>query len=108
MVGGSLSQIIINAESCGLFQGFEVGNDKVNVSYLQFAYDTLIITDGDCRSSHILSTPNRLFRISFWFKIKLGKSHLLGIALTGLECAKMVNTLDVLKKIGHLITWAYH
>lgn len=32
----ALSQIIIRAESKGLFNGFQVGSDKVNVSHLQF------------------------------------------------------------------------
>lgn len=40
LVADSLTQIINYAESIGLVKGFHVGEDKVNVSHLQFADDT--------------------------------------------------------------------
>lgn len=43
----SLSQIINNAESKGLFKGSQVDSNNVNVSHLQFADDTLILLAGE-------------------------------------------------------------
>lgn len=42
MVADSLSQILKFAENNGLFKGFQVGSDKIKVSHLQFADETLL------------------------------------------------------------------
>lgn len=51
----SLSQIINNAESKGLFKGSQVGSDNVNISHLQFADDTLILLAGEEKNVMILN-----------------------------------------------------
>lgn len=53
LVVDALSQIIITVKLKGLFNGFQVGSDIVNVSHLQFAVDTLILMDWDHKYGHI-------------------------------------------------------
>lgn len=42
-----LVKFLKTAENNGLFKDFQVGSDKVNVSHLQFADDTLILIKGE-------------------------------------------------------------
>lgn len=65
----SLSQNIFKAESQNLFKGFQVGFEKVYVSHLQCADDTLILMDGDPRLDHILKLLIQCFELLSSLKV---------------------------------------
>lgn len=107
LVADSLSQIIIKAESNNLFKGFQVGSDKVIVSHLQYADDTLILMDGDPRFGHMLKL---LSSVSIWFPAlrSIGlKAIFLGISLPLAEVSFWLIPWDALSKIGPQNIWDY-
>lgn len=64
------------AENKGLLKGFQVGFDKVNVSHLQFANDTLIYLEGEENNVKVLKSLIKCFELSFDFTVNWAKSHL--------------------------------
>lgn len=50
LVADSLSQIITNVETAGIFRGFQVGSEKDKVLHLRFADDTLFLMKGEHRN----------------------------------------------------------
>lgn len=61
----SFSKIIVHAEPIGLFKGFQVEDDKVNVSHLQFADDKLLLMDGEQSNMSILKSLIHCFELVF-------------------------------------------
>lgn len=74
LVADSFSQIFGKAESNACFQ---VGAEKVNVSHLQFADDTLTFIDGDPKIGHILKSLIPCFELVSRLKVNWSKSHIL-------------------------------
>ncbi|XP_071727561.1 uncharacterized protein [Rutidosis leptorrhynchoides] len=58
------------AINCGLFKGVEIGSDKIIVSHLQYADDTIFI--GECSRSNIDSLQILLKCFELAFRLKLG------------------------------------
>lgn len=50
LVADSLSQIITNVETAGIFRGFQVGSEKDKVLHLRFADATLFLMKGEHRN----------------------------------------------------------
>ena len=69
------------ARGCAMRNGFEVGRDKVMVSHLQFADDTLFFIKNDEHSLSNLLLLLEAFSLASGIKINLAKSQLLGINL---------------------------
>lgn len=90
---GSLSQIIIKAETKRLIKGLLVGNNKTNVSHLQFAYDTLFLFEGDPKNVRILKLLIQCFESVTGLNINWQKSHILGISLSNTEYLQMASSL---------------
>lgn len=63
MAADSLSQILKSAENNGLFEGFQMSNDKVNVSHLQFADDMLILMEGEEDKVPLLKSLIKCFEL---------------------------------------------
>lgn len=57
------------AENKGLLKGFQVGFDKVNVSHLQFANDTLIYLEGEENNVKVLKSLIKCFALSLWYTV---------------------------------------
>ena len=79
LVADVFSRLIDKAKVCNVIRGFSVGRDKVEVSHLQFADDTLLFMEAD--SSYFLNCLKILevFRSISGLKVNLSKSILLGI-----------------------------
>ena len=79
LVVDGLSRLMEKSRGCGLINGFEVGNDKVMVSHLQFADDTLFFLKNDDHSLDNLILLLNIFCLASRLKINMAKSQLLGI-----------------------------
>ncbi|XP_071712395.1 uncharacterized protein [Rutidosis leptorrhynchoides] len=75
----------------GLFKGVEIGVDKIIVSHLQYAYDTIFI--GDWNRDNVYSIHNLLkcFELASGLKVDFHKSSLFGIGAS-------------LEEVGHVAT----
>lgn len=74
----SLSQVIVIAKTEWLFKGFQVGSDKVKVSHLQFANDSIILVEGHEKNVLVLKSLIQCFELVSGFKVNWAKSHLSG------------------------------
>lgn len=79
MVVEGLNGLISRAIELQLLEGFEIGNDNISVSLLQFADDTLLITKPTDRNIWALKAILRLFEICSGLKINFKKSTLISI-----------------------------
>lgn len=75
LVADSLPQILNWAENIGILKGFQVGRYKVNVSYLQFADDTLILLEGEEDMVSILKSIIKCFGLVSGFKVNWIKAN---------------------------------
>ncbi|XP_071694534.1 uncharacterized mitochondrial protein AtMg01250-like [Rutidosis leptorrhynchoides] len=75
----------------GLFKGVEIRNDKVLVSYLQYADDTIFI--GEWSRANALSLQNILkcFEFASGLKVNFHKSCIYGIGVSQDEINRMEN-----------------
>lgn len=73
-----------------------MGSDKVNISYLQFAEDTLILLEGEENNVTVLQSLIKCFELVSGFTANWSKSHLSGIGLTDSECTHMASVASVL------------
>ena len=67
------------ARECNLINGFDVEKEKVIVSHLQFADDSLFFIKNDDHSLNNLILLLDVFCLASGHKINLAKSQLLGI-----------------------------
>ena len=70
---------MLKAKEYSLINGFEMGKEKVMVSHLQFADDTLFFIKNDDHSLNNLIMLLDVFCSASGLKINLAKSQLLGI-----------------------------
>ena len=70
---------MLKAKEYSLINGFEMGKEKVMVSHLQFANDTLFFIKNDDHSLNNLIMLLDVFCSASGLKINLAKSQLLGI-----------------------------
>lgn len=75
-----------------------MGYNKVNVSHLQFADDTLILMEGEETNVLVLKFLIRCFELVSGFKGNWSKSHLSGLGLTDSECLHMASLLGCSNK----------
>ena len=72
-----LNELLENASNAGIFQGLQVGQNKVYLSHLQFADDTLIMChsskDSICNIKKLLSS----FQVASGLEVHYAKSSLL-------------------------------
>ena len=81
LVVDGLSRLVEKARCSGMINGFEVGKDKVVVSHLPFADETLFFMKNDAHSLHNLIRLLDVFCLASGLKINLAKSQLFGINL---------------------------
>lgn len=83
MVSEVLSRMIRRAKM-GFISGFRLGrHERVTISHLQFADDTMIFCDANKRQVGYLRCILRCFEVTSGLKINLAKSELFKI---GIEC----------------------
>ena len=81
---GRLTNRLVNQN---LVECFEVGRDKIKVSHLRFADDTLFFIKEDENNIQTLFSALKIFSSVSGLKINFGKSTLLGINLEAEEVA---------------------
>lgn len=79
MVANVLGRMVDRAKEVGLFEGLQVSRDKISVTHLQFANDTIFFFEGDESQMVNLFSVVRLFGVLSGLKINLEKSRVAGI-----------------------------
>ncbi|XP_028085776.1 uncharacterized protein LOC114286749 [Camellia sinensis] len=79
MVANVLGMMVERAKEVGLFEGLQVGRDKISVTHLQFADDTIFFFKGDESQIVNLCSVVRLFGVLFGLKVNLENSRVAGI-----------------------------
>ncbi|XP_020220498.1 uncharacterized protein LOC109803368 [Cajanus cajan] len=74
-----LNQMVQLAVSLDLWKSFIVGKDKIQISHLQFADDTLLLTQGDWRSLETIKAILQNFELVSGLKVNFSKSNLIGM-----------------------------
>ena len=74
-----LSRLVSKAEERGIIRGFEVGRERVKISHLQFADDTILFLDADEENMRDVTILVRGFELLSGLKVNLSKSSLGGI-----------------------------
>ena len=71
-----LSRSMVKANEIGLFGGFLVGGNRIEVSHLQFAYDTIFFCRASLEELHSLKLILLVFGQLSRLRINLNKSSL--------------------------------
>ena len=90
---GRLTDKLVNQN---LVECFEVGRDKIKISHLQFADDTLFFIKEDEINIRTLFSILKIFSSVSGLKINFGKSTLLGINLEVEEVAYLADLVQSL------------
>ncbi|XP_071728625.1 uncharacterized protein [Rutidosis leptorrhynchoides] len=77
----------------GLFKGVEVGNDKVLISHLQYADDTIFFGEWNSLNAHNLSMLLKCFERASDLKVNFHKSCLYGVGASLEEVNTMAGRL---------------
>lgn len=83
MVVDVLSRMLIRAMKRDRVRGIMVGLDRIEVSYLQFADDTILFRQDDDRSLGNVLTLLQVFEHISRLKINFTKSSLVGVNIEG-------------------------
>ena len=74
IVAEALNEIMSQATTKGLFRGFLIGSDKVEVSILQYADDTIFFGEATMENVRAIKTILRVFEMVSGLKINFAKS----------------------------------
>ena len=86
--------MIVRAEERGLFEGFLVGRNRIKVSHLPFADDTIFFSKASFEELHSLKLILLVFGRLSRLRINLNKSTLLGINISLDQTARLASLLD--------------
>lgn len=75
----ALSSLLRKVKDCGLMDRFNVGQDGMAITNLQFAVDTIIFSSSKWEEVAVLKRILRCFELSRGLKINLAKSMLVGV-----------------------------
>lgn len=70
-----------------------MGFEKIYVSHLLYADDTLTLMDGHPRFGYILKLLSNALNLVFGLEVNWSKSHILGISLPFADCLLLANSL---------------
>ena len=88
-----LGRLIDKATQCRAIRGFTVGKDKVEVSHLQFADDTLLFMEANCNYFLNYLTILEVFSSISGLRVNLRKSIILGIN-TDIDLLNYMSTIS--------------
>lgn len=63
--------------------GFEVGDDSIMVSHLQFAYDTILFLRAEIENIRNMDLCVKIFEAISGLKVNIAKSYMVGIHMEG-------------------------
>ncbi|KAM7480816.1 hypothetical protein LguiB_005399 [Lonicera macranthoides] len=81
LVADVLNRLVVRAREMGIIDGFEIGRDKIKLSHLQFADDTIFFLSNDVNKLKNLITILDTFGLASGLHINVSKSTLVGINL---------------------------
>lgn len=79
LVANSLSQVINKGVSRGLISGFTIGLERIMVSRLQYADDTLVLVDDSRTGLRILRLMIECVEMASGLAVNWEKSQIMGI-----------------------------
>lgn len=74
-----LSALLKRAEILGLVEGFEVGEERVMVTHLQFADDTILFLKAERESIRNMEFCLKIFEVISGLRVNMAKSCMVGI-----------------------------
>ena len=81
IVADVLSRMMLKAKERSVLEGFKVGRNRIRVSHLQFADDTIFFANSCAEELQTLKSLLLVFRQISGLKVNLDKSKLFGINL---------------------------
>ena len=84
----------MRTEERGLFEGFLVGRNRIRVSHLQFADDTIFFSRASVEEFHSLKLILLVFGQLLGLRSNLNKSTLLGINITQDQTTRSASLLE--------------
>ena len=94
LLAGGLGRLIDKLVGQNLVECFEVGRDKIKVSHLQFADDTLFFIREDENNIRTLFSALKIFSTVSGLNINFGKNTLLGINMEEKEVTYLANSVQ--------------
>lgn len=94
LVVDALSRLIVRAEERGLFEGFLVGRNRIKVSHLQFADDTIFFSKASFEELHSLKLILLVFGRLSRLRINLNKSTLSAINISQDQTTRLASLLE--------------
>ena len=94
LVADVLSRMLLRAEERNLLEGFRVGRNRIRVSHLQFANDTIFFSNTCEEELQTLKSLLLVFGHISGLKVNLDKSYLFGINLDQNHLSRLVELLD--------------
>ncbi|XP_071695737.1 uncharacterized mitochondrial protein AtMg01250-like [Rutidosis leptorrhynchoides] len=91
IVAEGLNWMAKSAVSNGLFCGVEIGNDKIPLSHLQYANDTIFFGKWSLENMENLMKLLKCFELSSRLKMNYNKSNLFGVGVDKEEVKDMTN-----------------
>ncbi|GKD85582.1 putative RNA-directed DNA polymerase, eukaryota, reverse transcriptase zinc-binding domain protein [Tanacetum coccineum] len=82
-----------DAKLKNIFEGVKVGSNNIDISYLQFADDALIMEKWSIDNAKNLCRILRCFHLAFGLKVNFLKSKLFGIEVSDIELNTFAYTL---------------
>ncbi|XP_071739104.1 uncharacterized mitochondrial protein AtMg01250-like [Rutidosis leptorrhynchoides] len=77
----------------GLFRGVEIGRDKVVVSHLQYADDTMFLGEWSTTNARNLFKILKCFELSSGLKVNFHKSCLYGVGVDSGDVESLANLM---------------
>lgn len=97
-----LNAIITNANQLGFFKRVEVGKEKILVTHLHYAEDTLLVGAASDEEVQAMKYIMHMFELISGLKINLSKSSLIGINVNEEWLYMMAETLGCKKRFSSL------
>ena len=94
LVANVLSRLSVRVEERGLLEGFLVGRNRIWVSHLQFADDTILFFRASFEELHSLKLILLLFGRLSRLRINLNKSTFSGINISQDQTARLASLLE--------------
>ena len=94
LVADVLSRMLLRAEERNLLEGFKVGRNRIRVSHLQFADDTIFFSNTCEEELKTLKSLLLVFGHISGLKVNLDKSNIYGINLEQNHLSRLAELLD--------------